>query len=176
MPDLESRISIFKAVLRKTPLDPTVDIEFMASKLHGFSGADVTEICQQACKFAIRESIAAQVRREKVCSPQVGVHCVVCSVGFVSTVFCPIRFNDQPHLLLSCMRHTTHLHKTHARTHKQIYIHTKKKPSNKRKKMKKLTHTHTQSSLHLIYFVVHTHVAVGSGARACRVRRGSRSG
>lgn len=65
MPDLESRISIFKAVLRKTPLDPSVDIEFMASKLHGFSGADVTEICQQACKYAIRESIAAQVRRDK---------------------------------------------------------------------------------------------------------------
>merc|ERR1712126_642193 len=31
----------------------------------GFSGADLTEICQRACKLAIRESIDADIRREK---------------------------------------------------------------------------------------------------------------
>ena len=32
---------------------------------HGFSGADLTEICQRACKLAIRESIEADIRQEK---------------------------------------------------------------------------------------------------------------
>ena len=31
----------------------------------GFSGADLTEICQRACKLAIRESIEKEIRREK---------------------------------------------------------------------------------------------------------------
>ena len=33
--------------------------------MQGFSGADLTEICQRACKLAIRESIDADIRREK---------------------------------------------------------------------------------------------------------------
>lgn len=32
---------------------------------HGFSGADLTEICQRACKLAIRQAIEADIRREK---------------------------------------------------------------------------------------------------------------
>jgi len=32
---------------------------------HGFSGADLTEICQRACKLAIRESIEQEIRRER---------------------------------------------------------------------------------------------------------------
>lgn len=32
---------------------------------HGFSGADLTEICQRACKLAIRQSIEQEIRREK---------------------------------------------------------------------------------------------------------------
>jgi transitional endoplasmic reticulum ATPase len=31
----------------------------------GFSGADLTEICQRACKLAIRESIEKDINREK---------------------------------------------------------------------------------------------------------------
>lgn len=37
----------------------------MAKVTHGFSGADLTEICQRACKLAIRESIEGEIRREK---------------------------------------------------------------------------------------------------------------
>lgn len=37
----------------------------MANKTQGFSGADLTEICQRACKLAIRQSIEAEIRREK---------------------------------------------------------------------------------------------------------------
>lgn len=31
----------------------------------GFSGADLTEICQRACKLAIRQAIEIEIRREK---------------------------------------------------------------------------------------------------------------
>jgi transitional endoplasmic reticulum ATPase len=30
---------------------------------HGFSGADITEICQRACKSAIRENIERDLER-----------------------------------------------------------------------------------------------------------------
>ncbi|KAJ1891387.1 AAA ATPase cdc48, partial [Kickxella alabastrina] len=63
LPDLDSRLSILKATLRKSPLAPDVDLKFIADKTVGFSGADLTEICQRACKLAIRESIEADVRR-----------------------------------------------------------------------------------------------------------------
>jgi len=42
-----------------------VDIDYLAKVTHGFSGADLTEICQRACKLAIRESIEQEIRRER---------------------------------------------------------------------------------------------------------------
>jgi len=57
LPDQSARVQVFKAVLKKSPIAPDVDLEYLASKLHGFSGADITEICQRAVKLAIRESI-----------------------------------------------------------------------------------------------------------------------
>ena len=38
---------------------------FLARSTNGFSGADLTEICQRAVKMAIRESIEADIRRTK---------------------------------------------------------------------------------------------------------------
>jgi len=57
LPDLVSRVSIFKAALRKAPLGPEIDLEVLARSTHGFSGADITEICQTATKLAVREAI-----------------------------------------------------------------------------------------------------------------------
>eukprot|EP00804_Cyclotella_cryptica_P016415 CCRYP_004650-RA/>CCRYP_004650-RA protein AED:0.06 eAED:0.06 QI:222/1/1/1/1/1/4/40/902 len=65
LPDLASRLSIFKAALRKAPVDPSVDIEVLARSTHGFSGADITEICTSASKLAIREAILAEEDRLK---------------------------------------------------------------------------------------------------------------
>jgi transitional endoplasmic reticulum ATPase len=65
LPDEKSRLSIFKANLRKSPLAPDVDIETLSKFTNGFSGADITEICQRACKFAIRESIERDIERER---------------------------------------------------------------------------------------------------------------
>merc|ERR1712168_517132 len=65
LPDDGSRMAILKSNLRKSPIHKEVDLPYMAKMTKGFSGADLTEICQRACKLAIRESIDADIRREK---------------------------------------------------------------------------------------------------------------
>ena len=42
-----------------------VDLGFLGKSTVGFSGADLTEICQRACKLAIRESIEKELRMER---------------------------------------------------------------------------------------------------------------
>lgn len=66
LPDLPSRLSILKAVLRKSPVARDVDLEFLAKHTHGYSGADLTEVCQRAAKLAIREAIENQIRRVRM--------------------------------------------------------------------------------------------------------------
>ena len=62
LPDEESRYSILRATLRKSPISKDVNLREMAIKTEGFSGADLTEICQRACKFAIKESIQFDIQ------------------------------------------------------------------------------------------------------------------
>ncbi|TXT16074.1 hypothetical protein VHUM_00577 [Vanrija humicola] len=64
LPDEASRLSILQATLRKSPLAPGVDLNFLAKNTAGFSGADLTEICQRAAKLAIRASIESDIRKE----------------------------------------------------------------------------------------------------------------
>jgi transitional endoplasmic reticulum ATPase len=65
LPDEASRLSILKAALRKSPISDKVDLSYLAKNTHGFSGADLTEICQRCCKLAIRESIECEIKAEK---------------------------------------------------------------------------------------------------------------
>lgn len=65
LPDEKSREAILNANLRKSPLAKDVDLTFIAKVTQGFSGADLTEICQRACKLAIRHAIEADIRRER---------------------------------------------------------------------------------------------------------------
>ena len=65
LPDEPSRVSILTAQLKKSPVAPDVDLTFLAKSTHGFSGADLTEICQRAAKLAIRESIEGDIRRQR---------------------------------------------------------------------------------------------------------------
>ncbi len=58
-------MSILKAVLKRSPVAPSVDLTFLAKNTHGFSGADLTEICQRAAKLAIRASIEADMRADR---------------------------------------------------------------------------------------------------------------
>ncbi|CAN6713829.1 unnamed protein product [Malus baccata var. baccata] len=65
LPDEASRLQIFKACLRKSPISKDIDLAALASYTRGFSGADITEICQRACKYAIREDIEKDIERER---------------------------------------------------------------------------------------------------------------
>ena len=66
MPDLESRLSILKATLRKSPISSDVDLDFLAANTEKYTGADLTEICQRAAKMAIRENIERDMERERL--------------------------------------------------------------------------------------------------------------
>ena len=60
-----NRVTSSSAALAVWPLSQDVDLEYMAKIAKGFSGADLTEICQRACKMAIRECIEAEMKRER---------------------------------------------------------------------------------------------------------------
>jgi transitional endoplasmic reticulum ATPase len=66
MPDFESRLSILRATLRKSPIAKDVDLSYLASQTDKFTGADLTEICQSACKLAIREEIERDIERQRI--------------------------------------------------------------------------------------------------------------
>jgi len=66
LPDGPSRSAILKANLKNSPIAKDVDLEFLAEKTNGFSGADLTEICQRACKLAIRESIEKDIELQRL--------------------------------------------------------------------------------------------------------------
>jgi transitional endoplasmic reticulum ATPase len=71
LPDYESRLSILRAATRKSPLADDVNLDDYAEATEGFSGADITEVCQRACKLAIRQLIAdsaAGLSQEESCS------------------------------------------------------------------------------------------------------------
>ena len=65
LPNESSRAGILKAQLRKTPVSPDVDLQYIASRTHGFSGADLGFITQRAVKLAIKEAISLDIERRK---------------------------------------------------------------------------------------------------------------
>jgi len=54
-----------------------VDLNYIAKVTHGYSGADLTEVCQRACKLAIRQSIEAEIRREREAVNNQGMEVIV---------------------------------------------------------------------------------------------------
>lgn len=60
LPDTGARRNIFRAQLKNTPLAPDVDLTLLVNRTEGFSGADITEICQRAVKLAIRELVTQE--------------------------------------------------------------------------------------------------------------------
>ena len=65
LPDEASRAGILKAQLRKTPVADDVDINYIASRTHGFSGADLGFVTQRAVKLAIKQAISIDIERTK---------------------------------------------------------------------------------------------------------------
>merc|ERR1711970_910425 len=66
LPDKASRVNIFKAVLRKSPVAPNVSMDFLSDLTQDFTGADITELCQRAAKSAIRDAITAEEERRRL--------------------------------------------------------------------------------------------------------------
>jgi len=64
LPDKKSKVSILKAILRKTPMADNVYLEKIADMITNYSGADIKELCNQVCKVAIKESIAAEEEKK----------------------------------------------------------------------------------------------------------------
>ncbi len=54
-PDYKARIEIFKVHTRKMPLAPDVNLEELARKTEGYSGADIEAVCREAALIALRE-------------------------------------------------------------------------------------------------------------------------
>ncbi len=65
-PDKEARKEIFKIHLRGKPLAEDVDIDELASKTEGYSGADIEAVCREAAMLAMREAIKPDMSREEV--------------------------------------------------------------------------------------------------------------
>merc|ERR1719453_635692 len=60
LPDLPARQNILESTLKKSPVAPNVPLWFLSQKTEGFSGADMTELCQLAAKAAVRDLIATE--------------------------------------------------------------------------------------------------------------------
>ena len=54
MPDLEARKGFLRAVLRKTKVSDSVNLDLLAEDTEGYSGADLAGICQSAIKLVVR--------------------------------------------------------------------------------------------------------------------------
>jgi len=54
-PDYNARIQIFRVHTRKMPLSDDVNIEELARKTEGYTGADIAAVCKEAAMIALRE-------------------------------------------------------------------------------------------------------------------------
>lgn len=89
--DLKPTVGVYRNIIFYTVLVSVVysssclqdvDLEYLSGITDGFSGADLTEICQRACKLAIREAIEAEIKAERQRQNRPGVPMVSCSSLF----------------------------------------------------------------------------------------------
>ena len=64
-PDKEARKEIFKIHTRKKPLAKNVDLDELAEKTEGYTGADIAAVCNEAVMAAIREYISKGGKMDK---------------------------------------------------------------------------------------------------------------
>jgi len=57
LPDLNGRVALLRINLREVTLDDDVDLEKIADRLDGYSGADVTTVCRDASMMGMRRKI-----------------------------------------------------------------------------------------------------------------------
>ncbi len=64
-PDKEARKEIFKIHLRGKPLAEDVNIDELAERTEGYTGADIEAVCREAGMLAIREAIKPGMSKEE---------------------------------------------------------------------------------------------------------------
>ena len=57
LPDYNGRFQLLKINLREVPIDEDVNLELIAEKLDGYSGADITTVCRDAAMMDMRRRI-----------------------------------------------------------------------------------------------------------------------
>ncbi|KAG9491916.1 hypothetical protein GDO78_000423, partial [Eleutherodactylus coqui] len=57
LPTANGRAELLKINLREVELDPVVNLEVIAEKIEGYSGADITNVCRDASMMAMRRRI-----------------------------------------------------------------------------------------------------------------------
>ena len=57
LPDYNGRLQLLKINLRDVPVDEDVELEVIANKLDGYSGADITTVCRDAAMMDMRRRI-----------------------------------------------------------------------------------------------------------------------
>jgi len=67
-PDKQAREEIFKIHTRKKPLAEDIDLDYLAEKTEGYTGADIAAVCNEAVMTAIREHIKqnTKINKEKL--------------------------------------------------------------------------------------------------------------
>ncbi|MCZ2845257.1 MAG: CDC48 family AAA ATPase [Candidatus Bathyarchaeota archaeon] len=65
-PNLEARIEIFKIHTKNKRLEKDIDLEDLAKRTEGYSGADISSICNSAVLMAIKEHIQKFKNEEEI--------------------------------------------------------------------------------------------------------------
>jgi len=60
VPDKKARLDIFKVHTKNMPLAEDVDLEELAEKTEGYTGADIEAVCREAAMIALRENLNAE--------------------------------------------------------------------------------------------------------------------
>jgi transitional endoplasmic reticulum ATPase len=70
VPDLGTRLSIFKIHTKNKPLDKGTDLKTLAGRTDGWVGSDIEALCRRASMSAIRRYIAAGKKKADAPSKQ----------------------------------------------------------------------------------------------------------
>jgi transitional endoplasmic reticulum ATPase len=64
LPDVDARLAILNTHLKGKPLAPDISLEEIASRLEGYSGADIRRICEKTCDIPFVESVKTGEERD----------------------------------------------------------------------------------------------------------------
>lgn len=66
LPDLESRLAILKVHMNSRPLGPGIDLNSLAVRTEGLSGAQIASVCSSAARSAIHRVVSARTEQSEL--------------------------------------------------------------------------------------------------------------